>query len=110
MQQMLGANKKYHLQHYQIFSVKYCIPLIFFVFDVCSEDNINLMKSISINKDDTYLTGDHVEVSKKEALQDEAAAAGPANPSSLELGEKCEQWWWVEFFPVTSMFLQYISC
>lgn len=68
------------------------------------------MKTISLNKDDTYLTGDDVEVSRKEALQDEAAAAGPANPSSLELGEEGEQWWQVGFCSVSSMFLQYIPC
>lgn len=56
------------------------------------------MKTVGLNKDDMYLTGDDVEVYGKDTLQDEAATAGPANPSSLELREEGEQWWWVGFF------------
>ena len=57
-----------------------------------------------------HLTGDDVEVSGQEASQEQAAAAGTANPSSVALGKECEQWWRVGFFSGSGMFLQYISC
>lgn len=50
------------------------------------------------------LTGDNVEVSGKDSFQEQAAAAGTANPSSVALGKECEQWYdgMYDFFPVAA--------
>lgn len=42
-----------------------------------------------------HLTEDDVEVSRKGAFQEQAAATGTANPSSVAVGKDCEWWWHV---------------